>query len=167
MPETRDRCIALLREAGCSQKVIAHCEAVCDCAMEYAQRCKRADPELVMTGALLHDIGRGSTHGIDHAQRGADLLREKGFPERVARIVECHTGAGMTADECTALGLAHRDCMPKTIEEKIVTHADNLLAGTTRVTIDESIASAAHLPDEIRQRMRRLSDEVELLTQET
>jgi uncharacterized protein len=54
--------------------------------------------------------------------------------------------------------------MPRTIEEKIVTHADNLLAGTKRVTIDESIASASHLPEEIRERMRRLSDEVERLT---
>lgn len=164
MPETRDRCIALLKSSGCSPKVIAHCEAVCDCAMEYARKCDRADQELVMTGALLHDIGRGSTHGISHAQKGADILREMGFPENVARIVECHTGAGMTADECAALGLAPRDCMPRTIEEKIVTHADNLLAGTTRVTIDESIASASHLPEEIRERMRRLSDEVELLT---
>ena len=46
----------------------------------------------------------------------------------------------------TLLGLFPRDCMPRTIEEKIVTHADNLIAGSTRVTIDESIASAIHLP---------------------
>jgi uncharacterized protein len=165
MPETQDRCIKLLKSAGCSPKVIAHCQAVCDCAMEYARKCDLADKDLVMTGALLHDIGRGVTHGIGHAQKGADFLRKKGFPESVARIVECHTGAGMTADECVALGLAPRDCMPRTIEEKIVTHADNLIAGTKRVTIDESIASASHLPEEIQKRMRRLSEEVERLTQ--
>jgi uncharacterized protein len=165
MPETRERCIELLKNAGCSPKVIAHCEAVCDCAMEYARKCDRADQELVMTGALLHDIGRGVTHGIDHAQKGADLLREMGFPENVARIVECHTGAGMTTDECVALGLDPRDCMPQTIEEKIVTHADNLIAGTKRVTIEESLASAKSLPKKIRKRIRRLSDEVEELTQ--
>ena len=62
-----------------------------------------------------------------------------------------------------ALGLAPRDCMPRTIEEKIVTHADNLIAGTKRVTIDESIASASRLPKKIRKRMRRLSHEVEAL----
>jgi|SRR5208337_5271421 len=165
MPEGRERCIALLKEAGCSPKVIAHCRAVCTCAEEYARGCALADPALVMTGALLHDIGRGSTHAIDHAQRGADLLREKGFPEQVVRIVECHTGAGLTADECTLLGLAPRDCMPRTVEEKIVTHADNLIAGSMRVTIDESIASAIHLPKKIRRRMYRLAVEVELLTQ--
>jgi uncharacterized protein len=151
----------LLRDAGCSRKVIAHCKAVRDCACEYAARCPDADYSLVETGAMLHDIGRGIDHSIRHAQAGADLLRSMGFPEPVVRIVECHLGAGLTADECVALGLDARDCMPKTIEEKIVTHADNLIAGSTRVTIEESLASAAHLPAEVRERMKRLSDEVE------
>lgn len=153
----------LLREAGCSRKVIAHCKAVRDCACEYAARCPDADFTLVETGAMLHDIGRGITHTIRHAQAGADLLRSMGFPEEIARIVECHTGAGLTADECTLLGLAPRDCMPRTIEEKIVTHADNLLAGTRRMTIDESLASAINLPEKARRRMYELSQEVELL----
>ncbi|MDD4138303.1 MAG: HDIG domain-containing protein [Methanoregula sp.] len=153
----------LLREAGCSRKVIAHCKAVRDCACEYAARCPDADFTLVETGAMLHDIGRGITHTIQHAQAGADLLRSMGFPEEIARIVECHTGAGLTADECTLLGLAPRDCMPRTIEEKIVTHADNLLAGTRRMTIDESLASAINLPEKARRRMYELSQEVELL----
>jgi len=165
MPETRERCIALLKSSGCSSNVIEHCKAVTRCAEEYAQACDFADAALVMNGALLHDIGRGSTHGIDHAQRGADILREKGYPERLVRIVECHTGAGITPDECTLLGLAPRDCMPQTIEEKIVTHADNLIAGSTRVTIDESIGFAIHLPKKVRRRMYRLANEIELLTQ--
>jgi uncharacterized protein len=165
MPDTPHRCISLLLNAGCRPKVIAHCRAVCACATEYARRTPLADAELVTEGALLHDIGRGSTHSIGHAQRGADLLRQKGFPERLARIVECHTGAGLTADECTLLGLAPRDCIPQTIEEKIVTHADNLIAGSTRVTIDKEIAEAIHLPQKIRKRMYRLANEVELLTQ--
>jgi len=164
MPETRDRCIAILKDAGCSGKVIAHCEAVCRCAEEYARRSPLVDTDLVTTGAMLHDIGRGGTHSIGHAQRGADLLRKQGFSERIARIVECHTGAGLTADECTLLGLAPRDCMPVSIEEKIVTHSDNLIAGTKRVTIDEEIASAIHLPRKIRKRMYRLANEVEILT---
>ncbi len=153
----------MLHDAGCSRKVIAHCKAVRDCACEYAARCPDADYSLVETGAMLHDIGRGIDHSIRHAQAGADLLRSMGFPEPVARIVECHTGAGLTAEECVELGLDARDCMPKTIEEKIVTHADNLIAGSTRVTIEESLASAAHLPEKARVRMLRLSQEVERL----
>lgn len=151
----------LLRDAGCSRNVIAHCKAVRDCACEYAARCPDADYSLVETGAMLHDIGRGIDHSIRHAQAGADLLRSWGIPEPVVRIVECHLGAGLTAEECVELGLDARDCMPKTIEEKIVTHADNLIAGSTRVTIEESLASAAHLPEKARVRMLRLSQEVE------
>ncbi|MCK9581711.1 MAG: HDIG domain-containing protein [Methanoregula sp.] len=153
----------LLQEAGCSTGVIAHCRAVTECALAYAKGNPEINFSLVETGAMLHDIGRGSTHAIDHAQRGADLLREQGFPEDVARIVECHTGAGLTADECTLLGLIPRDCVPATMEEKIVTHADNLVAGHRRTTIEESIGSAFHLPRKARKRMYRLALEVELL----
>lgn len=153
----------LLQEAGCSKKVISHCRAVRDCACDYASRCPDADFSLVETGAWLHDIGRSIDHSIRHAQAGADLLRSWGLPEPVVRIVECHIGAGLTADECVQLGLEARDCMPRTIEEKIVAHADNLIAGSTRVTIEESLASASHLPDYARERMLRLAQEVERL----
>jgi uncharacterized protein len=153
----------LLSCAGCSPKVIAHCRAVTECALEYAAGNPDADRSLVFSGAMLHDIGRSRTHAIDHAQQGADLLREQGFPEDLARIVECHTGAGLTADECTLLGLSPRDCIPSTTEQKIVTHADNLIAGHRRTTIDDTLASAIHLPKKARKRMYRLSLEVGLL----
>jgi uncharacterized protein len=153
----------LLREAGCSKKVIAHCRAVRDVALEYAQCNPLVSEDLVNEGAMLHDIGRGKAHTIIHAQRGADLLRSQGFSEEVARIVECHTGAGLTADECAILGLSPRDCMPQTTEEKIITHADNLIDGRTRVNIEGSIASAIYLPRKVRHRMYHLALDVELL----
>jgi len=153
----------LLRDAGCSEKVLAHCKAVYDVALEYAQRDTLVAVDLVREGAMLHDIGRGSSHTILHAQQGADLLRAQGISEEVARIVECHTGAGLTADECTLLGLSPRDCIPRTTEEKIVTHADNLIEGRKRVIIDESIASAIHLPKKVRRRIYHLAQDVELL----
>lgn len=156
-------CEEMLVKAGCSAKVIAHCRAVREVALEYAQRNPEVDRELVDAGSMLHDIGRGSTHTIQHAQRGADILRSLGIAEPVARIVECHTGAGITADECILLGLFSRDCMPTTTEEKIVCHADNLIAGRQRVSIEDSIASAVHLPKKIRVRMYRLACDVELL----
>ncbi|MHB8162831.1 MAG: HDIG domain-containing metalloprotein [Methanoregula sp.] len=164
MPDqTIEKYEKMLRDAGCSPKVIAHCRAVRDCACEYAQANPSVDFSLVEEGAMLHDIGRGSTHSIAHAQVGADLLRAKGFSENVARIVECHTGAGLTADECSLLGLIPRDCIPTTIEEKIVCHADNLCAGAHRMSIEQSISSVSHLPHKVRERMYRLATEVELL----
>jgi uncharacterized protein len=153
----------MLREAGCSEKVLIHCQAVCDVSLEYAERNNLVAVDLVREGAMLHDIGRGKSHTILHAQWGADLLRAQGISEEVARIVECHTGAGITADECTILRLSPRECMPRTTEEKIVTHADNLIEGRKRVIIDASIASAIHLPRKIRRRIYHLAQEVELL----
>ena len=164
MPDPKEKtCEDLLRGAGCSAKVIAHCRAVRDCACGYASQDREIDFHLVERGAMLHDIGRSRTHDIRHAQCGADLVRSMGLGEEVARIVECHTGAGLTADECTLLGLSPRDCMPRTTEEKIVTHADNLIAGKQRVTIHETIGSALYLPKKARKRMERLAAEVELL----
>ena len=164
MPEKKKKTYEdLLQKAGCSTKVIAHCRAVRDCACGYAAHNPDIDFSLVERGAMLHDIGRSRTHDIRHAQCGADLVREMGLGEEIARIVECHTGAGLSADECTLLGLFPRDCMPRTTEEKIITHADNLIAGKKRVTIHESIGSAISLPKKARKRMERLAAEVELL----
>jgi len=153
----------LLRGAGCSEKVIAHCKAVRDAALEYARKNPDADRDLIERGSMLHDYGRCTTHSIHHAQVGADLLRARGEPEILARIVECHTGAGLTSDECTLLGLLPRECIPKTTEEKIVCHADNLIAGRKRVSIDDTLASAYHLPRKARRRIYRLALDVELL----
>ena len=164
MPDqNRKKYEKMLRDAGCSEKVIDHCRAVEECACEYARHNSSVDLSLVQAGALLHDIGRGSTHTIAHAQQGADLLRSLGFSEKIARIVECHTGAGLSADECSLLGLEPRDCIPSTREEKIVCHADNLFAGTRRMSIEESISSSSHLPRRVHERMRQLATEVELL----
>jgi uncharacterized protein len=164
MPLPPDKsCEYLLREAGCDEKVIGHCKAVQTVALEYAARDHLVRLDLVAEGSMLHDIGRGTTHAILHAQRGADYLRARGISEEIARIVECHTGAGLTADECTLLRLSPRDCMPLTTEEKIVTHADNLINGKKRVIIEESIASAVHLPRKVRRRMYHLARDVELL----
>lgn len=164
MPDTKKKtCEDLLHDAGCSSKVIAHCRAVRNCACRYAAHNPGINFHLVEQGAMLHDIGRSRTHDIRHAQSGADLVRSMGLGEEIARIVECHTGAGLTADECTLLRLSPRDCMPMTLEEKIVTHADNLIAGNERVTIHESIGSAIYLPRKARKRMERLACEVELL----
>ena len=47
---------AILKEAGCSGRVIAHCHAVRDLSLAYAGKSGVFDLELVNAGALLHDI---------------------------------------------------------------------------------------------------------------
>ena len=152
--------ISILKKSGCPENVIEHCIAVRDLAMKFARNAP-ADIKLVETGAILHDIGRCSTHTIAHAQDGADICREYGLPEEVCRIIETHIGAGITADEYSEKGLKHIDCIPETIEEKIVAHADNLISGTEEISIEERLHRSADLPDNIRKRMKDLSDEIE------
>lgn len=165
MQSPRERYEAVLRDAGCSPGVIAHCCTVTDYALTLAGDNPLIDRGLLEAGSMLHDIGRATTHSICHAQAGAQICRALGFPELLARIVERHTGAGLTADECTLLSLAPRDCMPRSIEERIVAHADNMIKGTHHVSVFETLSSAIHLHRKTRNRIYQLALDVELLCQ--
>ncbi len=120
-----------------------------------------ADGQLVEWGAILHDIGRARTHGLDHGQVGAKMCREMGIPEDIARIVECHIGAGLTAEECREEGLQEIDCIPSTLEEKIVAHADNLIRGTDEISLEERLRYSKDLPEMIKKRMAVLAEDIE------
>mgnify|MGYP001071607364 CR=1 FL=1 len=154
---------SFLHRAGCPDNVIAHCHVVHDLACHYAES-RPVDRELVSWGAALHDIGRSQTHSLAHAQIGANICREYGLPEEVARIVECHIGAGLTTEECEAEGLKAIECVPHTPEEKIVAHADNRVRGTTIISIEEYLETASgRLPETILRRIAALAADVEQL----
>jgi uncharacterized protein len=135
---------------------------VADVAADYCGA--SVDPELVRRGALLHDIGRSVTHSIAHAQAGAALCREMGLDEELCRIPETHTGAGLSSDECTLLGLSPVSCVPETLEEKIVAHADNLVRGSKVISLEERMMRIAELPGRAKRKIWRLGMEVELLS---
>jgi uncharacterized protein len=98
--------------------------------------------ELVIRGALLHDIGIGRCHAPDilcmgtepyiaHGVIGAQMLRNFGTEtgmdlEAYARICERHTGTGLTAEDIRRqhLPLPERDFLPETPEEKLICLAD-------------------------------------------
>jgi len=153
----KEDAINLLREAGCSEKVIDHCIAVAELASELAKR-HDADHDLVTTSALLHDIGRAKTHGIDHAVVGAEIARNFGLDEKIAKIIERHIGAGIPADEAQKLGLPKKDYVPETLEEKIVAHADNLVMGTKNVSIDDAIKNAQKMLGEHHPAIQRMKE---------
>ncbi|QWR78156.1 HDIG domain-containing metalloprotein [Candidatus Magnetomonas plexicatena] len=126
-----EREIALLKAANVSDHVIEHSKAVSVKAVTVANQVKiPVNVELIRVGALLHDIGRGKTHGIDHAIVGAEMVRELGLGEDVAKIIERHIGAGLPKEEALTLGLPPCDYFPKTPEQKIVSYADNMTDGS-------------------------------------
>ena len=60
------------------------------------------------------------------------------FPisQEIINIVERHIGTGLTEDDARQLGLPIKDYTPQTLEEKIVSHADNLFNGADEVDVE-------------------------------
>lgn len=167
---TRTQAIRLLEEAGCAPNVIEHCKEVASLAVEIAAKARASgydvNPELVEIGALLHDLGRCRTHGISHAVEGFKLAQSKGVEPEVAEIIKRHIGAGVSKEEAKELGLPEDDYFPRSPEEKIVAHADNLVKGTRRITINErlELMNKKNIPEHVVQRVKRLAEEVERLS---
>lgn len=163
---------ALLEHSGCSWEVIEHCEAVSDYAHKIAlkisdnarnkRRPIQIDIDLVVIGALLHDIGRSRTHGIRHAITGAKIATDNGIDDKLVRIIERHIGAGILKEEAVKLGLPARNFVPESIEEKIVAYADNLVFGKKIGTTEELIENLRKkkLADTIIQRFVELNNEI-------
>lgn len=128
--------IELLEKENTPDNVINHCKAVYKKAMEIAANFDNVDEDLIRKGALLHDIGRSRTHGIEHAIEGVKIAEKYGYSQDVLNIIERHIGAGITKEESAKLGLPEKSYVPQTLEEKIVAHADNLISGSDEVDID-------------------------------
>ena len=149
----RGECVKLLRAAGCEEAVIKHCIAVAELALEIAAASKNKnknkngnenksiDEELVFTGALLHDIGRARSHGVEHGFLGGEIAKSLGLDDRLVKIIQRHVGAGITAEEAKQLGLPRISLMPETMEEKIVAYADSLIEGTRRTSIEHALSN--------------------------
>ena len=107
--------------------MIIHCCTVKAVAAEISKRFT-ADTELITAGALLHDIGRSKDHTIMHANAGADMAERLGLPKELVNIIRKHIGAGLDDIDAAELGLPKGDYIPRTIEEKLVAHADNMVS---------------------------------------
>ena len=164
---SRERALWILKEEGCDDKVIQHCITVSDEAVRLALQNKKAgrdvDVDLVEIGGLLHDLGRAKTHGLDHAVVGVRLAEKHGVEKPVLEIIKKHIGAGITPEEAEFFGLPDDDYIPRTWEEKIVAHADNMVKGCTVITLKKrnKILKENGADKEIRKRIKDLAHEVE------
>jgi len=136
-----EQCLRYLEQYGCSKPVIEHSLAVRDVAVVMAQLAG-ANVEVVEAGALLHDIGRSKTHGIHHAVEGVRIAQQLRLPQEIIHIIERHIGAGLLKEESKQLGLPEKEYLPQTLEEKIVTHADNLIDKGKVQPIEKEIEKA-------------------------
>jgi uncharacterized protein len=157
--------LQLLRENGCSRKVIKHCKAVTELALETASRLKetgfKIDFELVEIGALLHDIGRSKTHSVNHGVVGAEIVKSAGLPDSVVSIVKRHVGGGITDSEAEWLGWPKGVYVPVTLEEKVVSYADKLIEKGKRAPIEVTIDKFKEQGmQEAAERVRKLYAEI-------
>ncbi|QLJ53275.1 MAG: hypothetical protein Sv326_1100 [Candidatus Fermentimicrarchaeum limneticum] len=113
-----------------SKSVVAHSKKVRKIALEVAKELEEnglgVDLKLVGKGALLHDIGRSMTHGLEHGYIGGRILRKEGEGEEVARIAERHVLGGISKEEAGRMGMPAKNFIPETLEEKIICYADKL-----------------------------------------
>ena len=141
---SREECHAILREVGMARNVVAHVELVEAIASAFAEAINRrhpgsVDPALVTAGALLHDLGRARTHDITHASEGVEMAEAMGLDPRIREMIRRHVGAGLEPDDAEGLGLPRWDGMPRTLEEKIVCHADTLTGARGRLTLAQVV----------------------------
>lgn len=142
LPSQREA-LRILKTAGCSANVVEHCKVVSRLAAEMARECEKrglpVDSELVEIGALLHDIGRSETHGVEHGVRGGIIAKSFGLPEALIKIIVRHVGAGISRYEARELGFPEGEYVPSTLEEKVVSYADKLVEGSKRVNIEKTV----------------------------
>jgi len=135
---SEEECLSLLKKYKTPSNVIRHCEVVTRIAKRIALQLKGVNLELVIAGAMLHDIGRSVTHSIFHAIEGVKILKRENISERIINIVKNHIGTGIPKKEAKKLDLPEDDYIPKTIEEEIVSFADNLSKGEKEISFEEA-----------------------------
>jgi uncharacterized protein len=164
---TREQTVNFLIEKGCSPRVVRHCKAVADLAVEMTQTLQdkgiSVNARLVETGALLHDVGRSKTQTVDHLIAGVEIARTAGLPDSVVSIIRCHVGGGVTSEDAVKLGWPDDNYIPATLEEKIVCYADKLIEGSSRVPIQLTISQLSALNNGAAERVKALHEEIAAL----
>lgn len=128
---TLDECWQILHEAKVDEHVKEHCCVVAAVALELVEWLNKAgaglDEDLILAGALLHDIARFEP---DHAQTGARLLKSMGYP-LVAAVVGAHMDIEVNED------------YPLT-EAEVVYLADKMVKGKDVISINDRFAASLH-----------------------
>lgn len=113
---------------GTPQDVREHCRAVAETCLEMRDELMATGIELsygrLRTAALLHDTCRAT--GRPHAEYASNLLRERGYLV-IAKLIKMHHDGNDTE---------------KLDESQLVYLADKLVAGTSRVTLEERFAKS-------------------------
>ena len=166
--------IKLLRKYAPSEKdfkgVLKHSKAVQKIALEIGKKVKNVDLDFIKSAALLHDIGRfksglSGKDVVKHGIFGAEILRKECLPE-YALVAERHLGAGISKEDIIEQGLdlPLKDYIPISKEEKIITHADNLIEEDKEISVKKAVERfEKELGKKVGEKIRRLAEDIEKL----
>jgi len=119
---------------GSDPALLFHCSHVTNVAYQIINQLPAHLPlnkDLILIGALLHDIGRTRSHGIKHGFESFNIIKEffpdSDFRNQLATLTSRHIGGGIPKNEAVMLGLPEIDFIPVSINEKIVCYADKLV----------------------------------------
>ena len=168
---TERQAISLLKKYSKDNKsfniILAHVKKVQEIALRIVEDVPDVDLEVIKIGSLLHDIGRfecpPGKDTIKHGLIGAEILRKESL-EKYALIAERHLGAGISKKDIVKqeINLPLKDYTPKTKEEKIIAHADNLTKGNKEISARKAIERyEKELGHETAEKVRKLAEEVE------
>jgi molybdenum cofactor cytidylyltransferase len=134
---TLEQALQILNKAAVNERIKEHCCAVAYTALDLTEKLNNAgaglDENLVMAGALLHDIAR---HEPNHALVGARLVEAWGYP-RVASVVAVHMDIEVCEDE------------PIT-EAEVVYYVDKMVKGKDLIPVtDRFLASLYKYKDDV------------------
>jgi len=156
--------------------LIRHSRSVADLALEIARNCNLPlSTDDIEAAAMLHDIGifltnapdihcHGKEHYLRHGILGADLLRQEGVAEEIARVAERHTGTGITKADIINqhLPLPTADYLPESLLEKLICYADKFYSKNgdmQQKTLDQIIKSIHRFGDESLTRFNKLHNQ--------
>ncbi len=153
---TNAECEAILAGLHVEARVMRHSRKVAEIAGHMAAALLRRGLELnlqlVLAGALLHDLAKGQPH---HAAAGASMLRRMDF-HRVAEVVAAHTDLGrfFSIDEKAIVYLADK----LVCGEEVVTLKERFTPTFKRFSKDPAALEAARMR---MQNAKRVAREVE------
>jgi uncharacterized protein len=164
---TEHEAVELLRKYAPDERlfkiILAHSNKVIEIALRMAEQHPEADKNFIRVAGLLHDIGRFKTRkAIEHGIKGAEIMRAEGHPE-IALVCERHLGAGISKQEVKAqkLPLPLKDYLPVSIEEKIITAADNLVDNDEEISEEAAVERfRKELGPFVAEKVRALFDEL-------
>ena len=120
--------------------IFTHCRIVSEIAEAIVvDKNIDVDKDLVVAGALLHDIGTYSLYQIastgskfneekyiTHGILGYEILKNEGYDEVLCRIASNHIGVGLSREQIKErnLPLPEQDYFAESTEEKIIMYAD-------------------------------------------